>query len=118
MRRRHVRSLCSCLFVIVREREKLAYEITDLQQRAQDIAFLKVTRNVQEYLACRNDAEYESQKQRESQMLEQTISTIKDVCHMFDVVNGFSLVIVLFSLLLAVRRATRQERKRHRKITI
>ncbi|CAF3379261.1 unnamed protein product [Rotaria sp. Silwood1] len=59
------------------EKEKLTYEITDLKQRAQDITFLKVTRNVQEYLACSNDTAFESQKQRELQMLEATIEKMK-----------------------------------------
>lgn len=63
-----------------REREKLNYEITDLKQRAQDITFLKVTRNVQEYLACEDDAAFEAQKQREAQMLETTITKMKEVC--------------------------------------
>ncbi|CAF2528282.1 unnamed protein product [Rotaria sp. Silwood2] len=59
------------------EKEKLTYEIADLKQRAQDITFLKVTRNVQEYLACSNDTVFESQKQRELQMLEATIEKMK-----------------------------------------
>jgi len=62
-----------------REREKLTYEIADLKQRAQDITFLKVTRNIQEYLSCSNDAAFEIQKQRESQMLEATIEKMKQV---------------------------------------
>jgi hypothetical protein len=62
-----------------REREKLTYEIADLKQRAQDITFLKVTRNIQEYLSCSNDAAFEIQKQRESQMLEATIEKMKEV---------------------------------------
>ncbi len=62
-----------------REREKLTYEIADLKQRAQDITFLKVTRNIQEYLSCPNDAAFEIQKQRESQMLEATIEKMKQV---------------------------------------
>ncbi|CAF3490775.1 unnamed protein product [Adineta steineri] len=59
------------------EKEKLIYEIADLKQRAQDITYLKVTRNIQEYLACRNDASFESQKQRELQMLEATIEKMR-----------------------------------------
>ncbi|CAF0804624.1 unnamed protein product [Rotaria sordida] len=59
------------------EKEKLTYEITDLKQRAQDITFLKVTRNVQEYLVCPNDGAFESQKQRELQMLEATVEKMK-----------------------------------------
>ncbi|CAF1594127.1 unnamed protein product [Rotaria magnacalcarata] len=59
------------------EKEKLTFEITDLKQRAQDITFLKVTRNVQEYLACRDDTIFESHKQRELQMLEATIEKMK-----------------------------------------
>jgi hypothetical protein len=50
-----------------------------LKQRAQDITFLKVTRNIQEYLSCPNDAAFEIQKQRESQMLEATIEKMKQV---------------------------------------
>ncbi|UJR35581.1 hypothetical protein I4U23_028334 [Adineta vaga] len=60
------------------EKEKLIYEIADLKQRAQDITFLKVTRNVQEYLSCSDDAAYEVQKQRELQMLEATIEKMKE----------------------------------------
>ncbi|CAF0937184.1 unnamed protein product [Adineta ricciae] len=60
------------------EKEKLIYEIADLRQRAQDITFLKVTRNIQEYLACPNDAAFEAQKQREMQMLEATIEKMKE----------------------------------------
>jgi len=63
-----------------REKEKLTYEITDLQQRAQDITFLKVTRSLQEYLACADDATFEMQKQRELQMFEGTIEKMKQVC--------------------------------------
>lgn len=66
-------------FYSSREREKLTYEIADLKQRAMDITFLKVTRNVQEYLACSNDSEFEAQKQRELQMFESTIEKMKQV---------------------------------------
>jgi len=59
------------------EKEKLTYEIVDLKQRAQDITFLKVTRNIQEYLACSDNVAFESQKQRELQMLEATIEKMK-----------------------------------------
>lgn len=62
-----------------RDKEKLTYEIADLKQRAQDITFLKVTRNVQEYLACPDNSAFEAQKQRESQMLETTIAKMKEV---------------------------------------
>ena len=62
-----------------RDKEKLTYEIADLQQRAQDITFLKVTRSIQEYLACPDDASYEMQKQRELQMFEATIEKMKVV---------------------------------------
>lgn len=51
-----------------------------MKQRAQDITFLKVTRNIQEYLACSDDAGFEAQKQRELQMLEATIEKMKQVC--------------------------------------
>jgi len=61
------------------EKEKLTYEITDLKQRAQDITFLKVTRNVQEYLSCPDNSAFEAQKQRELQMLEATIEKMKQV---------------------------------------
>ena len=63
----------------IREKEKFTYEIADLKQRAQDITFLKVTRSVQEYLAYPSDAAYETQKQRESQMLEATIEKMNNV---------------------------------------
>lgn len=63
------------------DKEKLIYEIADLKQRAQDITFLKVTRNIQEYLSCYDDSGYESQKQRELQMLEATIEKMKLVCY-------------------------------------
>lgn len=66
-----------------RDKEKLTYEIADLKQRAQDITFLKVTRSVQEYLSCFNDAAFESQKQRELQMLEATIEKMKQVKESF-----------------------------------
>ena len=66
--------------LLFREKEKLIYEIADLRQRAQDITFLKVTRNIQEYLACPHDAAFEAQKQREMQMLEATIEKMKEVC--------------------------------------
>ena len=57
----------------------MTYEIADLKQRAQDITYLKVTRNVQEYLTCPNDAAFEAQKQRELQMFEATIEKMKQV---------------------------------------
>jgi uncharacterized coiled-coil DUF342 family protein len=62
------------------EKEKLTFEIVDLKQRAQDITFLKVTRSIQEYLSCRDDTSFETQKQRELQMLEATIEKMKQVC--------------------------------------
>lgn len=68
-------------FAFRREKEKLIYEIADLKQRAQDITFLKVTRNIQEYLTCADDASFEALKQRESHMLEATIEKMKDVNH-------------------------------------
>lgn len=68
---------------LTRDKEKLIFEIQDLKQRAQDITFLKVTRNVQEYLACADDAAFETQKQRELQMLEATIEKMKEVCFPF-----------------------------------
>ena len=60
------------------------YEITDLRQRAQDITFLKVTRNVQEYLAAGDDKHFGEQKQREAQMLEKTITKMKEVRSIFE----------------------------------
>lgn len=39
-----------------------------------------MTRNVQEYLACSDDAAFEAQKQRELQMFEATIDKMKQVC--------------------------------------
>mgnify|MGYP006892777024 FL=1 len=89
-----------------REKEKLTYEIVDLKQRAQDITFLKVTRNIQEYLACSNDASFESQKQRELQMLEATIDKMKQV-------NRRVLLdlLYLFVCLLAFRGSTNNQRK-------
>lgn len=65
------------------DKEKLIFEIADLKQRAQDITFLKVTRNVQEYLSCPDDTAFEIQKQRELQMLEATIDKMKQVCFCF-----------------------------------
>ena len=62
-----------------RDKEKSTYEIADLKQRAQDITYLKVTRNIQEYLAAGDDATFETQKQRELQMLETTIDKMKEV---------------------------------------
>ena len=79
-----------------REKEKLTYEIADLKQRAQDITFLKVTRNVQEYLACSNDSAFEAQKQRESQMLETTIAKMKEVGVSLSVCNGDSPMASIF----------------------
>jgi hypothetical protein len=63
-----------------RDKEKLTFEIADLKQRAQDITFLKVTRSIQEYLACSDDAGFEIRKQQELQMLEATIDKMKQVC--------------------------------------
>jgi hypothetical protein len=78
-----------------RDKEKLTYEIVDLKQRAQDITFLKVTRNIQEYLSCPDDAAFEIQKQRELQMFEATIDKMKQVCVKFNFKN-FSNLGLLF----------------------
>jgi hypothetical protein len=72
------------------------YEITDLKQRAQDITFLKVTRSIQEYLSCPDDAVFEMQKQRELQMFEATIEKMKQVCSFIEL-NFISRLGVFFS---------------------
>jgi hypothetical protein len=80
------------------DKEKLTYEIADLKQRAQDITFLKVTRNVQEYLACPDNSAFETQKQRELQMLEATIEKMKQVDLFYFIF--FEFIEFIFSVLM------------------
>ena len=90
----------SLLFSSSRDREKLTFEIVDLKQRAQDITFLKVTRNIQEYLACSGDADFEAQKQRELQMFEATIEKMKQVCFC----HGFPIDVLSFCSVLPINK--------------